>query len=106
MLRQAQHDNRGEYGWTGPHRNRKCGNGNGIGLEKKSFQTFQTFQSALTGFHRMCQNPSMRQVSCDSRAIASTAGNGKAVTSPDHGIAGKSPQSKGGNSKLGRKLSL
>jgi hypothetical protein len=48
------------------------------GCEKKSFQTFQ---SALTGFHRMCQAPSMRQVSYDSRAMASTAGNVKAVTS-------------------------
>jgi hypothetical protein len=59
----------------------KCRNWSAIRLQKKSFQTFQTFQSTLTRFHRMCQDPSMRQVSCDSGAMPSTAANGKAVTS-------------------------
>ena len=66
-------DNRGENGWTGPHRNRKRGNGNGLELRKKSFQTFQSFQSALPRFRRMCQDPSMRQVSGDIEAMVSTA---------------------------------
>jgi hypothetical protein len=38
-------------------------------------------QSTVTVFHRMCQDRSMREISCDRQAMASTAANGKAVTS-------------------------